>query len=63
MKAEPILAKLYELRKDYADEPESDEYLALHHAFCFLSYKVSEFQKYLDDAQASAGGGDSETDA
>ena len=25
------------------------EYLALHHAFCFISYKMGEFQKYLNE--------------
>lgn len=50
MKAETLLAKLNELRKD-ADEDETDlEYLALHHAFCFVSYKIADFQAYLDEA-------------
>lgn len=47
MKAEPILAKLNELRHEAEDDPDSLEYLALHHAFCFISYKMGEFQKYL----------------
>lgn len=49
MKAEPILAKLNELRHEAEDDKTDLEYLALHHAFCFLSYKMSEFQKYLDE--------------
>lgn len=52
MKVEPLLAKLNELRKDAAGDPEDLEYLALHHAFCFVSYKVNEFQKYLDEVES-----------
>ena len=44
MKAEQILAKLNELRHDAEDDKTDIEYLALHHAFCFVSYKMSEFQ-------------------
>ena len=49
MKAEPILAKLNELRHDAEDDKTDIEFLALHHAFCFVSYKMGEFQKYLDE--------------
>ncbi|MBI4718053.1 MAG: hypothetical protein HY763_09635 [Planctomycetes bacterium] len=49
MKAEPLLAKLNELRHEAEDDKTDVEYLALHHAFCFISYKMSEFQKYLDE--------------
>lgn len=49
MKAEQILAKLNELRHEAEGDPDDPEYLALHHAFCFLSYKMSEFQQYLDE--------------
>jgi hypothetical protein len=49
MKVEPILAKLNELRKEAAGDPEDLEYLALHHAFCFISYHTGDFQKYLDE--------------
>ncbi len=49
MKAEQILAKLNELRHEAEGDPEDPEYLALHHAFCFLSYRMNEFQKYLDE--------------
>lgn len=51
MRAEPILAKLNELRHDAEDDKTDMEYLALHHAFCFLSYKMAEFQKYLDETE------------
>ncbi len=49
---EQLLAKLYELRKDYQDEDEPDnlEYLALHHAFLFISYNMEAFKKYVQEA-------------
>jgi len=53
MKAEPILAKLNELRHEAEDDKTDIEYLALHHAFCFVSYKTGEFQKYLDEVAGS----------
>ncbi len=49
MKAESILAKLNELRHEAEDDKQSLEYLALHHAFCFISYRMDEFQRYLDE--------------
>jgi hypothetical protein len=52
MKAEILLAKLNELRKDADDDM---EYLALHHAFCFLSYRMTEFQTYLDETAQEKG--------
>ena len=55
MKAEPILAKLNELRHEADDDKESLEYLALHHAFCFISYKMGEFQKYLAEVADDEG--------
>ncbi len=45
--AEPLLAKLYALRKDYQDDDECDDYLALHHAFLFISYNMDAFKKYV----------------
>lgn len=53
MKAEPILAKLNELRHEAEDDKTDLEYLTLHHAFCFLSYKMSEFQTYLNEVEKS----------
>jgi hypothetical protein len=49
MKAETILAELNRARKDLGEDKSDIEWLAIHHAFCFLSYKMSEFQKYLDE--------------
>ncbi len=54
MRAETMLSELNRLRKDLDEDPTDLEWLALHHAFCFISYKTGEFQKYLDD-QASQG--------
>jgi hypothetical protein len=53
--AEKVLAKLYELRKDYEDDKEDETYLALHHAFLFLSYQMGAFKKYLEEAQKAGG--------
>ncbi len=53
MKAEKLLAKLYELRKDAAGDETDLEWLALHHAFCFISYKMGDFQAYLDEVAAT----------
>lgn len=50
MTTEQLLAKLYELRKDFQDEEECPEYLALHHAFLFISYNMDAFKKYCKEA-------------
>jgi hypothetical protein len=47
--ADQLLAKLYALRKDYADDPEDLNYLALHHAFLFLSYRMNDFKAYVEE--------------
>lgn len=49
MKAETILAELNRLRKDLDEDPTDLEWLTLHHAFCFISYKMGDFQKYMDE--------------
>jgi hypothetical protein len=51
MKIEPFLAELNRQRKDLEGDPTDIEWLAIHHAFCFISYKMGEFQKYLDEAE------------
>lgn len=48
MKAETMLAELNRLRKDLGEDKADVEWLTLHHAFCFISYKMGEFQAYLD---------------
>lgn len=49
MKAETLLAELNRLRKDLDEDKSDIEWLTLHHAFCFISYKMGEFQKYVDE--------------
>ena len=51
MKIEPFLAELNRLRKDLEGDKSDIEWLAVHHAFVFISYKMGEFQKYLDEAE------------
>jgi hypothetical protein len=52
MRAETLLAELNRLRKDL-DEDRSDlEWLTLHHVFCFVSYKMGDFQKYVEEQAA-----------
>ena len=45
--ADQMLARLYALRKDYADDPEDETYQALHHAFLFISYNMVGFKEYV----------------
>lgn len=54
MKVETILAELNRMRQDIDKDPSDIEWLAMHHAFCFISYKMGEFQAYLDE-QAERG--------
>jgi len=48
VKAETLLAELNRLRKECGEDKTDPEWLTLHHVFCFVSYKMAEFQKYLD---------------
>ncbi len=52
MKVEPLLAALNQVRNDLGKDPTDPQWLAVHHAFCFISYKMGEFQKYVNDAEA-----------
>jgi hypothetical protein len=52
--ADQLLARLYALRKDYADDPEDETYQALHHAFLFLSYNMGAFKEYVEEAKKKA---------
>jgi hypothetical protein len=49
IKAEKVLAELNRLRSDLHKDPQDIEWFTLHHAFCFISYKMGEFQKYLNE--------------
>ena len=50
MKAETLLAELNRLRADLDKDPSYLEWFTLHHVFFFVSYKLGDFQKYLDEA-------------
>ena len=52
MKPEPLLAELNRLRKESSGDPTDPEFLAIHHAFVFISYKLADFQKYINEAEA-----------
>jgi len=53
MKIEPFLAELNRLRQDTIDDPTDIESLTLRHVFAFVSYKMGDFQKYLNEAEAN----------
>ncbi len=48
MKAERLLAELNRLRNDLSKDPRDLEWFTLHHVFCFVSYRMGELQRYLD---------------
>ncbi len=52
MKAETLLAELNRLRKDIDEDRSDIEWLTLHHVFCFVSYKMADFQKYVEQQDA-----------
>jgi hypothetical protein len=52
MKAETLLAELNRLRQDVPKDQADLEWLTLHHVFCFVSYKIGEFQKYVSEQDA-----------
>jgi len=47
MNSDQLLARLYALRKDYADDPEDETYQALHAAFMFISFNMGAFKEYV----------------
>jgi hypothetical protein len=47
--ADQLLARLYALRKDYADDPEDETYQALHAAFLFVSYNMTAFKEFVKE--------------
>jgi hypothetical protein len=47
LNADQLLARLYAIRKDYADDPEDETYQALHAAFLFISYNMQSFKEYV----------------
>jgi len=54
IKAELMLSELNRLRKDLDEDKSDIEWQTLHHAFCFISYKMGDFQAYLNE-QAEKG--------
>ena len=57
MTADQLLARLYALRKDYADDPADETYQALHLAFMFLSYRMNEFKAFVEEESRKQKGG------
>lgn len=53
--ADQLLARLYALRKDYADDPEDDTFRAIDAAFLFISYNMAAFKEYVKEAAAKKG--------
>lgn len=51
MTPENVIARLNQLRKDYDDDKESEDYLALTHALLFISYQMSAFKQYMAEAK------------
>lgn len=51
MKAEKMLAELNRLQKELGEDKSDIEWLTLYHAFVYLSYKMGDFQKYLDEQE------------
>ncbi len=51
MKAKILLAEFHCQRKDLGEDAADLEWLAIHHAFCFISYKMGEFQKYVEEQE------------
>ncbi|CAN5441649.1 hypothetical protein BH11PLA2_BH11PLA2_24440 [soil metagenome] len=47
MNADQLLAKLNDLRKDYADDPEDETAQAIYHMFMFVSYHMAAFREYV----------------
>jgi hypothetical protein len=58
LNADQLLARLYALRKDYADDPEDETYQALNHAFLFISYNMGAFKEYVKEASEKEGAGE-----
>lgn len=52
MRPETLLAELDRLRKDVPRDEADVEWLTLHHVFCFVSYKMTEFRAYVEQEKA-----------
>jgi hypothetical protein len=52
LKPETLLAELDRLRKDVPKDPADLEYLTLQHVFAFVSYKMGDFKRYVEEQDA-----------
>jgi hypothetical protein len=52
---EEFLSKLNQMRKDLDDDPDDPEWVVLHQAFCFISYKFGEFGEYWREVKEEEG--------
>ncbi len=50
MTPEQVLARLNQLRKEFEDDKEDENYLALTHALLFISYQMNAFKAYMAEA-------------
>ena len=50
MTPEQVLARLNQLRKEFEDDPEDENYQAVTHALLFISYQMSAFKQYMAEA-------------
>ena len=53
--ADQLLARLYALRKDYADDPEDETFRAIDAAFLFISYNMAAFKEYVRETAERKG--------
>jgi hypothetical protein len=49
MTPEQVISRLNQLRKEFEDDRENEDYLALTHAVLFISYQMAAFKQYLAD--------------
>ena len=50
MTPEQVIARLNQLRKEFDDDTEDENYLALTHALLFISYQMAAFKQYMTEA-------------
>lgn len=53
---EQFLSQLNQMRKDLEDDPGDPEWVVLHHAFCFISYQMTEFKAYWAEVKEKESG-------
>ena len=51
MTPEQLIARLNQMRKEFDDDEESEEYQALTHAVLFMSYNMAMLKQYLQEAK------------